>query len=525
MFPGLTPHHSGAEYLLHSHKRATMIIPRVRLAGLLGAMVICGCGDSNSPDHTGEPAVPVSLGDTVVAALSGAETDSFTLTPTSSGYAVVFLQALDTNVVELGIDNPDSVLSEKIVRASYAGHPNFAANRTGLYRLIAGTRYRIRVKTPDGIAGPYRHGDYRFHIHAIDPNPEDGPSTLAPGSQVVESFAGSGDFDHWSLSSAFADTLGLLFRFALQGPALNTQVSVNVYGFDPLNGANGYYHLTSPGDTVTQASGLILPPELTTLEIEVKTSDPGNYSYLDPVLPSYTISTTLVDLRPEQRPVVGGLLDTLITESIDSLGDVDTYRILPEDTAATYIIALLAEQTSPGDTIELRLSNAFIINQPPILRSTAGDSALLDHVTDTFYQWTPTTPFTITVRAIHLGQPTNHPTYRFGVMVWNTLPETAPGTISVGDTVTSEVIEYTGDVDEYTFTGTAGQIVTADLEMSAAFGGIGRLDITGLGTTLPNAGAPLGTTPLTVTIPSTGTYHVTVTNYTPGRGAYRLILK
>jgi hypothetical protein len=156
-------------------------------------------------------------------------------------------------------------------------------------------------------------------------------------------------------------------------------------------------------------------------------------------------------------------------------------------------------------------------------RSTATDTALLDHVYGPFYRLA--SHFTVIVHASHLGQPSNHPTYRFGILVQDTLPETAPGQLNLGDTVSVESIEYAGDVDVYSFAGTLGQVVTADVEFNPSFGGTGRLDIVGLGTVLPVAGAPLGTTPLTVTLPSTGTYRVKVFNHTAGRGPYRLILK
>jgi hypothetical protein len=499
-------------------------LPRALSAAVFVAVLTSGCDSSTAPGQNGHPALPVDLGDTVTGAITQAETDQFSFTPTASGYAVVFLQALDNNVVELRIDIPDSVLTESIVRASSDGDPSLVANRTPLFQVGAGIKYRIRVNAPAGVAGTLVNGAYRYQIEPIDLDPEDGPATLALGAQTVESFSGPGDYDHWTMQSGFADTVGLLFQFALQGPAVNTQISVDVYGFNSFTGNSGYFHLTSAGDTVTHTSGLILPADLTTLEVKVRMSDPANYSLLDPVLPSYLMRTTVVDMRPEVRPVMGGLLDTLITESIDSVGDVDTYRILPEVTAAYYVVAFMADQASPGDTVELRVKNAFASGEI-LLQSTASDTALLDHVAGSFFQWGPAFPFTVTVSASHLGQPTNHPSYRFGVMVMDTLPESVASSISVGDTITTETILFSGDPDYYTFSGTAGQVVTADLELAPQFGGIGRLDITGLGTVLPVAGAPLGTTPLTVTLPTTGTFQVRVSNYTRGRGSYRLILK
>ena len=247
-------------------------------------------------------------------------------------------------------------------------------------------------------------------------------------------------------------------------------------------------------------------------------------------MPTYRVGTRLVDLRPEHRSAILALADSLTTEAIDSVNDRDSYKVVSSGTPTMLDSAYLITLGSPGDTLELKVCYPFELGGGLSFRSAAGDTALLEQGAGPFDSRFG--QFTITVEAVSIGQPGILPSYRFALLTSSDAPETAPAVISVGDTVDIERIDHPADADLFTFQGTIGQLVTADLEIPADFTGQLRMSIfmpggSALHAVTADPGIPLGTNPVSFNLEATGTVNVYLINppASRGHGSYRFVVK
>ncbi|HTD59190.1 MAG TPA: hypothetical protein VK679_00995, partial [Gemmatimonadaceae bacterium] len=127
-------------------------------------------------------------------------------------------------------------------------------------------------------------------------------------------------------------------------------------------------------------------------------------------------------------------------------------------------------------------------------------------------------------------------TYVVNTFVINPAPEHVPATTAIGDTVTGESIDAFGDLDQFTFSGTAGQKVVVEFatpqgvyEDANHLGGTLVLQVLAPDGTMLGQISSGNPTPLTaqttgtLTLPSTGQYTIAVSgadNGPGGAGAY-----
>lgn len=102
--------------------------------------------------------------------------------------------------------------------------------------------------------------------------------------------------------------------------------------------------------------------------------------------------------------------------------------------------------------------------------------------------------------------------YRLRIRPVSVLPETASPTITIGDTITTESIDFFGDEDRYTFTGAAGTALRI-VARSAAFDSGARLHARVFleGDDLPIMAFEPGESERDVVLPANGTYRVVIT--------------
>ena len=212
-------------------------------------------------------------------------------------------------------------------------------------------------------------------------------------------------------------------------------------------------------------------------------------------------------------------------ESIDSVGDVDTYKVPVAQNNAGYVTALQVVSGAPDDTLEMLVFGTGGAGGGSLIMSTIADTALLGNVTAGAGPYDP--GITVKISARHLSNPLAQPSYRFAVLPIDPAPETVAAAIAPGDSITTEQLDFAGDVDDFTITGMANQVVTLDMGLPPNFGGPVLLDLIGVGSALINPGDTLGTPPLVVTLPSTGTYTLRVQDLAAqaGRGLYVLMMQ
>lgn len=488
---------------------------------LLGAftLTVCSCTSSSDPSRGPQTPPLVAIGDTVSGALAAGGADTFGLRLSQPSLLAVYLQALDSNVVEVLIEGP-GILGTPSTRASYSVQPPLEANRTSRILVSRDTLYRIIVRPPDETPREFRAGRYRFRPILVDSLPEDTPQAAPLGEVIAaEHFATSADVDTWLLGTPLTDTLGLILSLTLDPPGSTLPVEMYLREFRDFNSLK----FTSTGDTTTFRSPLITRAAPTQWYLQMQLADPPFLQHLQPVLPTYRVRASVVDLRPERRPVLMPLADSLSLEAIDSVGDVDTYRV-PHNLAPTpdHVFGLQVLGGSPEDTLQLTLED---LEQVQVLVATGSDTALLDRVTAPF---TPRFGLdgSARVTATHLASPFASPTYRLVALPFSPGPETVPATVLPGNSVTAERIDFATDVDEFTFAGVANQTITLDFDIPTTFGGPLMLDLVTVGSVRRDPGEPLGSRPWTVTLPATGTYVIRLKDYVDrvGRGYYRLVL-
>jgi hypothetical protein len=111
-------------------------------------------------------------------------------------------------------------------------------------------------------------------------------------------------------------------------------------------------------------------------------------------------------------------------------------------------------------------------------------------------------------------------------------PETLGATVTLGTTKDGEAIDLEGDIDEFSFSGTAGQSVSATIEAPFAFEGA----YVELAIIDPSNGSVLGTAQTwdatvastgSIVLPATRTYRVRVAPVedTRGKGGYRFLVQ
>lgn len=234
-----------------------------------------------------------------------------------------------------------------------------------------------------------------------------------------------------------------------------------------------------------------------------------------------------VHQAPETRPSRFVLGDT-VQESLETLADIDTFVVA--GTAGQELIAYIqaTDSAAPG-IVSLGVESLAGAG------SVAGDSDLQQEATDRFIL-SATRDYRVTLQAANdflTGIRSFHGNYRFQVRAVQRSPESVPGAVQPGDTVTGESIDYVGDIDDFTLTGTAGQEVNVFFQALSG-SGLTRLELDVLDATgqvvtgVQSGGADaelLGQAVGRIALPGAGTYRLQVfgvdARSPAGRGPYR----
>lgn len=376
--------------------RATVGLPLL-VSGLLA------CGSGNDPDGGSTP--PLVGLDTTSGRIAIAESDTFLLRAPATGSMVIYVQALDSNIIEVAAEGFE-VLSHPATSASYVNHPPLEANRTTRFPVLADSVYRLIVRPPAGTLARYRAGRYRFLPAMVDPRPEHTPEHSPLGiDYTIEDLGSPHDVDEWILGAPIADTMGVALKVTV-GPGGDVPVLASLH----TNTAFNDFQFTIPPGGGTVQSELQYSSAVYQWYAQIRADDPAPLQTHAPVLPLVHVQTIVADFRPEHGSARLTLGDTL-EEQIDSVGDVDTWR-MPKSAGpnAAYVGGLALVSGAPGDTLRLSISDD-IGTAPPNLLVTVGDTVLLEHLT------APVQPVynfvTARVAASHLASADSRPTYRF----------------------------------------------------------------------------------------------------------------
>lgn len=367
---------------------------------------------------------------------------------------------------------------------------------TGPFQL-AQSVYRLRVGSgsdPDAFRGPYRIATYVIH-----PAPESVPATVAYETPVTgETIAPVGDYDEFSFTGAKGDVLTGWLRPSGGSSAFALGLTVTRPG---VFGGLAFASQIFGGDSV-QTGRFILPadgPYQVTVGGDGTQLGTGG---------SYRFTLHRLDTQPEHVPAAIAPGAAVTTETIDAPGDVDEYVL----SAAAGTELQVTFRGIPQTNLKLE------VDAPVTYDSLKG--------TDSFGFMQATGRFlmpaggSVRLRVYQPGFGTSTGEYIFSVIPVQRVPESVSAALTRGVTVQGESLGYPGDIDEFTFSATAGETITAFVQTPQGFFGLGSAlleviepgtgDVLGSAMSHNPSPGPHGdsTGPITLTV--SGTYRVRV---------------
>ena len=312
--------------------------------------------------------------------------------------------------------------------------------------LLAAGSYSLRVESGRGLqSSPMYRGPYQLVLAPVDTAPEDVAPTLSIGTTVSESTSWPWDIDTFTLDVTAADTLIVrLDSTSLAGSLFRTVVTEVISGRElGTDGSDG-----SDGPLNRRINPV---PGRYAVSVRAFSTD-----WQPDASGSYRLGIQRASAVPEGRGAAVAVGDT-VRSNFDYGGDIDDYvltgaplelvdfTLIPEH-ASTHggmeVVAVTAIEPASGTTVGVTSSFGFYgsFRGMPVeipaggtlrLRVCNFSNCSVEHYTG---------PYTIAVN--HVNGP----------------PESRPAAFVVGDTVT-ESLESGMDVDDFTFDGTAGQVV------------------------------------------------------------------
>ena len=459
--------------------------------------------------------------------------DEFSFAGTAGQEVAAFVQTLTggwTNTLQACLVADAGTLNELSLGCaqSIGTDTSLWGQSTGRFVLPRTTTYTVRVQ---GLRSALDRGPYRMMAYLVNRAPEIRAQALVLNDTIDgEAIGPPGDIDEFS----FAGTAGqemAAFVQTLTGGWTNTLQACLVADAGTLNELSLGCAQSIGTDTSLwgQSTGRFVLPRTTTYTVRVQ----GLRSALD--RGPYRMMAYLVNRAPEIRAQALVLNDTIDGEAIGPPGDIDEFSFA--GTAGQEVAAFV--QTLTGgwtNTLQACLvADAGTLNELSLgcAQSIGTDTSLWGQSTGRFVLPRTTT---YTVRVQGLRSALDRGPYRMMAYLVNRAPEIRAQALVLNDTIDGEAIAPPGDVDEFTFADTAGQVVEVLFQaLTGAYSNQLELDL------VANAGTPSeqrlglsvisnsgntsleGQTTGLVTLPYTGTYVVRVmgADSRQGQGAYR----
>ncbi len=394
---------------------------------------------------------------------TSADIDEFTIQGPAGQELIGFLQALDPSLpgvarLTVGL-SPPPFSGFPFVQAG-AGDPEAAATGRFVLPSSEAVRVTLQADSPTWMPGGTQAGLVRFAFRAIDRKPEQGGAVVAVGDTVD---AGSidfvGDVDQYTVSAlpgselnvflqALNDTATTLLTLTL-APARVGQPFVQSRGTD--------------GNLTRQATGRFsVPPEgQVTLEV-AGASDVGGLHR-----GAYRFFVYPINRAPEIAGAVLTLGQPVEGETIELPGDVDEFVLTaPATTLANLVLSGPAEAAG-FIRLELtdRSSGARLLDLPlfdPLQQPNA--AVISGNGTFTL----PSGSYKLLVEGQNSTGDAYRGSYGAQTLDLDSLPESAPQSLSIAAGPVSEDLSPLGDRDVFSFSGTAGDLLDLTLAATAA---------------------------------------------------------
>ncbi len=376
------------------------------------------------------------------------DVDEFTFTASAGDEFNAFLQAEHGSAPTTleAVDADSTVLATVL---STAADTSLLGQATPRFAVRTNGTHRLRVEGTG--AGSEGGGPYRLFLARINRKPESRPDTLAPGDTVVaEAMDLPGDVDEYVVHVPDSSGANLVVQlgYVAAGGYLLAELTDSASG-QVLGSATSYGW---PGLTGT----LALAPGTYVIQVE----EP--YTYRPVLRGPYRLWLYRFGFGPEAVPdsIVPG--DTVSGEALDVPGDVDAYRLYVGP--RQHVNVMIQGLSSGNGGFQVWISTSW--GRPLALVATPlSSAALADHQTlrldllgAGWYNVGVSGGTSPTTQLSERG------TYRLAVLPVDTLPETASPSLAIGDSLTTEGMDFIGDWDQYSVTAPPGQ------ELNVLFG-------------------------------------------------------
>jgi hypothetical protein len=488
---------------------------------ILGAILIAAAcsddptGPTESPDGRIEldkaTLVDFAAGDTSAWLTLEVEPDSFFVIDVTPKHGAIYVTPFDS--ANGSLIGPYALVNE-------ATPTNLRTTQVVVAPAHGAIAYRIDPSPYGGAARAV------VTARQIPAGPEQVPAAIALGDSVSgESLDGPGDVDVFTFTGAAGEIIEPAIH--LPGPAGTSQsacATVVAPDGTRIGGASGF-----PGDTlVGPQGGRITLPSAGVYRLQVNSGRDGcaGWSGNGPYLGPYSFVLAEIDPAPESNGATLEAGDTVLSEAIDQVGDIDQFTIhgAPGALVIVYFRTL-------GDMLR------FEVPGRSFQYSQSGDTSWLDQRSGRI-----TLPasgeITVTFSGFTDGPGGATGPYQFFVRGIDPAPESVPAGVTFGQVVSAESLDLAGDVDRFSFTATAGQLGNVHLSaLGAPAGGALALQLYA-----PN-GSAVGPEVVSTAVdqdsivrgtgrqvlPSTGTYTIEVRGLRDGHrndvGGYRMKLR
>lgn len=475
-------------------------------AAALGAMTAC----SDSPFEPRGEGERVPVGVVIEQEVAVGSSRWYSFAASANGVYTVFLEAVQGEVFLTVVDSTRPTWVASITASE--GGASLEDNPTDNFGTPTGGVYRLRV-SPFGAGG----ARFRFKVYAIDVAPENVQARFRIGDTVAgETIDPIVDLDRFVAHGDSGQEIVAVVE--TQGPAGSGSVALDVA--DSVANTLLGYVFADASASIPLTTGRLRLTGTHDYQFSLGSVTSNQYPrYRGP----YRFWTYVINRAPEHRAAPLPFDTEVAQESIDREGDVDEFTF--QGNAGQQFNVFLQAPRAFHLEVARQGSGPFAL-----AAAAPGDTALFDHATGRF----PVQAGAHVVRVLGSDSHQVADTGRYRVYVYaiDPRPEHVPATIALGDTVSGEQIERPGDIDEFTFSGLAGEELNAffqaedrsqrtflQLDVFEPAGGLFRsVQSSGTDTSLIQRATG------TFVLPTTGTYRVRVWSESfmdQGRGPYR----
>ena len=487
---------------------------RIPLAAAVFISMALACESSPfEPKGEGER---VPIGQEITDQLSGNAPAHYSFAAAPGAAYAIFLEALSGTVSLVVYDSIHPGFAANAI--SGPGSPPLYRNATQTMSTSSGTVYDFVV---NGVP-PASTARFRFVVYLINPDPESREARFNLGDTVAgETIDPIVDEDVFVLHGDAGQEFVAVAE--TQGPTGSGSIGLSIV--DPVQyGLFGY--VFADAGTPTLTTGRLRFPAAQDYRVYVS-------SVLSNVYPRYSgpyrFWTYLINRAPEHRPATAPVNTEVSNEHIDIAGDVDEFTF---SAAANTEFNAFLQSTHQFQLEVARVGQDLFALVPG---TEAADTALFAHATGRF-QIPQSGTYVVRISGTQNSRIADTGSYRWYLYPIDRRPEHVPAALVAGDTVSGENIALPGDIDEFTFSGSAGREFNVSLQATNGSSDT-RLQLE----VLNDAGAVVATAQSAgsdtvlmnqvtgrFALQSTGTYRIrvsgveTVTN--SDRGPYRLSL-